>query len=284
MRCAPSTVHRVSIVVLGLVLAAAGDFAALAQTPQNPQPTQTTPPAAKPPAPAPTTGRNRTTTVPPKLTMTVMVTAMDGKTLPDVTVTALGPVEREAQTDPSGLVNFANMAPGTYRMRFEHGEFVTLEKELSLTAGKPLRATVTLSAAPPPPPPPKAEPVAAPPPSAEANGHYPPTTMSILDFIESNYIGGAQVKQSPIACSGSSTSTLVQMKQPLAEHTHADSDEIIYVVAGEGTQKMSGRETTLAAGTFIVVPKGTAHSLTRKGSRPLIFVSTLSGPPCQQAK
>jgi mannose-6-phosphate isomerase-like protein (cupin superfamily) len=196
----------------------------------------------------------------------------------------MGPVEREGQTDPSGLVNFANMTSGTYRVRFEHDDFVTLEKELTLTAGKPLRATVTLSAAPPPPPPPKPEPAAPPPSPAAPNGNYSASTMSIPDFIESNYIGREQVKRSPVGCTGSSTSTLVQMKEPIAEHTHADSDEVIYVVAGEGTHRIDGRETALSAGSFAVVPRGTGHSLTRRGSRPLIFVSTLSGPPCQSGK
>jgi quercetin dioxygenase-like cupin family protein len=77
---------------------------------------------------------------------------------------------------------------------------------------------------------------------------------------------------------------LVQTKDPVAEHTHADADETIYVVAGEGTHKVGGRDAAIEAGTFLVVPRGTPHSLRRSGSRPLIFVSTLSGPPCQAGK
>jgi quercetin dioxygenase-like cupin family protein len=76
----------------------------------------------------------------------------------------------------------------------------------------------------------------------------------------------------------------VQTKEPVAEHTHADADEIIYVVAGEGSHRIGGRDLALAAGSFALVPRGTAHTLTRRGSRPLIFLSTLSGPPCQPAK
>jgi hypothetical protein len=284
MRCALSTAVCFTLSFASFV--GLSESPSIAQTPQTPPaPTQTAPPPEKPPGTAPTIGRSRTAApLPSKLTLTVMVTAMDGKTLSDVVVTALGPVAREGQTDPSGLVNFANMSPGTYRVRFEHDDFVTLEKELSLTTGKPLRATVTLSAAPPPPPPPKVEAVAPPPTPAAPDGNYSPSAMSIPDFIESNYIGSAQVKRSPVGCTGSSTSTLIQIKEPIAEHTHAESDEIIYVVAGEGTHRVGGRESSLSAGSFVVVPRGTAHSLTRRGSRPLIFVSTLSGPPCQAGK
>src|SRR5262245_45746063 len=117
MRCAPSIVCSLALSVL--LVAGSGHSATLAQTPQTPPP-PTQAPTAKP---APTTGRSRTPApLPAKLTLTVMVTAMDGKTLSDVAVTAIGPVEREGQTDPSGLVNFANMTPGTYRVRFEHDD------------------------------------------------------------------------------------------------------------------------------------------------------------------
>ncbi len=211
-----------------------------------------------------------------------MVTALDGRTLPGVAVRATGGVEREAETDPSGLVSFANMPAGTYRLRFDHKEFVPFEKEVALVPGRPLRLNVTLSAAPPPPAP-RTEPL-APPPAPVPDASYSSSTTSIPDFVESNYIGSAPVKRSPVGCGPQSTSTLVQTKDPVAEHTHADADETIYVVAGEGVHRIGGRDTAVSAGTFSVVPRGTPHSLTRRGSRPLIFVSTLAGPPCQAGK
>jgi hypothetical protein len=243
------------------------------------------PQATAPPKPtAPTANKPRQGPPPGKLTLTAMVTAMDGKTLPRVWVKASGPVDREGQTDDSGLVSFQNMTSGTYRLRFEHDDFVTFEKEVSLPVGRPLRVSATLNAAPPPPPPPKPEPAAPPPAPPLPDGSYTPSSIAIPDFIEDNYIGREQVKQSPVGCGGHTTSTLVQTKEPVAEHTHADADEIIYVVAGEGSHRIGGRDLALAAGSFALVPRGTAHTLTRRGSRPLIFLSTLSGPPCQPAK
>jgi Cupin domain/Carboxypeptidase regulatory-like domain len=271
MRCA-------STLIICLALAAGpGEFLATAE---GPQATQT-----PPPKPAGTVGDKPRQASPPasRLSLTAMVTAMDGKTLPGVRVKATGPADREGRTDDSGLVTFQNVAAGTYRLRFEHEEFVTLEKEVSLPAGRPLRVTVTLSAAPPPPPPPKPEPVV---PSAPPvpDGNYSPSFVSIPDFFESNYIGRESVKRSPLGCGPHSSSTLVQTKDAVAEHTHAEADEIIYVVAGEGTHRMGGRDMPLAAGSFVFVPRGDTHTLTRRGSRPLIFLSTLAGPPCQSAK
>lgn len=273
MRCAP-------IVALCLALAVPGPASA-GQTQPPPQTPPAAPPATPAAAPKPKPQAPRQAQPPPAargVALTVMVTALDGKTLPDVLVTATGPVDREASTDPSGLVTLANVVPGTYRLRFEREGFITFEKEVAI-AGKPLRASASLSAAPAPPPePPKPETPAPPP--AVADGNYSANTLSLPDFIENNYIGSAQIKRSPVGCAASSTSTLVQTKEPIADHTHADADETLYIVAGEGTLRVGGRDTPLVAASFAVIPRGTAHTITRRGSRPLIFVSTLSGAPC----
>jgi mannose-6-phosphate isomerase-like protein (cupin superfamily) len=212
-----------------------------------------------------------------------MVTALDGKTLPDVLVKASGPVDREGQTDPSGLVNFQNMSPGTYRVRFEHDEFVTFEKEVSLAAGKPLRVNAALSAAPPPPPPPTPEPV-APSPVAVPDGTYQPSSVAILELLDKNFIGTAPSKRSPLGCTASSTSTFVQTRESSGEHVHSDTDEILYVLSGEATHRIGGKEQAVAAHTFLVIPRGIPHSLTRKGRNPLTMVSIMSGQPCQADK
>jgi mannose-6-phosphate isomerase-like protein (cupin superfamily) len=214
--------------------------------------------------------------------MSVLVTAMDGKTLPETWVKASGPVDREGATDPSGNVSFTNVVPGSYRLRFEHDGFVTLERDITAAAGRPLRVMVSLNAAPPPPPPPKVEPVAPPPaPKAAPAGNYQPSSTDIPDLVEKNFIGGAAVKRSTVGCTASSSSQVIQLRDPMADHAHADQDEVIYVVAGEGSHHVGGRDFQLTGGVFSVVPRGTSHSITRRGRQPLVIISTLSGTPCQ---
>ena len=210
---------------------------------------------------------------------------MDGKPLPEIWVRASGPVDREGSTDPSGTVTFSNVTAGAYRLRFEHDNFVTLERDVAVVAGKPLKASVALNAAPPPPPPPKVEAPPQPPlATAAPTGSYPPMSVDITDFFEKNFIGNAPIKRSPIGCTNSSTSTLVQLRELLADQAHPDADELIYVVAGEGTHKVAGQERQLSGGVFAIVPRGNSHSIVRRGGRPLVIISTLSGPPCQPAQ
>ena len=78
---------------------------------------------------------------PARSTMTITVTDLEGKTLPGVWVKASGPVDREAATDESGMVIFRNMNTGTYRLRFEHDDFVTLERDV-VQAARPLPVNV----------------------------------------------------------------------------------------------------------------------------------------------
>jgi hypothetical protein len=214
--------------------------------------------------------------------MTVLVTNMEGRPLPEIWVKASGPVDREAATDASGTVVFNNVATGSYRLRFQNEHFMTLERDVTVAAGRPLKASVALNAAPPPPPAPKAEP-APPPEPSPANapvGTFQPSAVVIEKLIEADFIGRAASKRAPVGCSASTTSTLFQTNEPVVEHSHADTEETLYVVVGEGTLKMDGRDFPLAASSFVTIPRGTSHSLTRRGSRPLMFVSTLSGQPC----
>jgi mannose-6-phosphate isomerase-like protein (cupin superfamily) len=213
--------------------------------------------------------------------MTVLVTDRQGKALADVEVGVTGPAERDAATDAEGNVVFRNMGAGTYRLRFDHPAFITLEREVSMQAGRALRTTAALNPAPSPPP--KQEPVVPPPPPTPElppQASQPPTVVSIPEVFESNPIGRNPSRTSLVGCAGVATTTLIQVRDPLTEHTHADADEALYVVAGEGIQRVAGRDVPLIPGTLAVVPRGTLHSITRQGPRVLVLLSITSGPPC----
>jgi len=247
------------------------------QTPAPSQPAPQTAPEPKPAAPRPRPAAPAASTA----TGTLTITVTDGGGLPlqGVEVTASGPLDREGTSLASGLVRFLSLRGGEYRLRFSHPKHVLLERDVTMRPGASQSIDVMLSGAPDQPKEAPA-PVPAPSPSSNAPAGEPKTT-AVVDFVERNLISGREaVKEDPMGCTASAKTTLVQIRDPLPERALADTDEVIYVVAGEGTLRLGNRDVSLSASTLAVVPRGTVRAVTRKGRNPLIFVSVLSGPPC----
>jgi mannose-6-phosphate isomerase-like protein (cupin superfamily) len=264
------------ILALCLAMPAAAQTVPPAQpaTPPPSQPTKappaqpTKPRAPRTPAADPAASRG--------LVLTVQVTNTFGQAMDSVRVTAAGPVARDGITDQGGLVRFAGMRPGEYRLRLEKEGLVTLEKDVTLANGKSIAVDATMTDAPKPPPPPP-----APAPSAAPTGPPgEPRVLSLSDFIEKNLIAREPMKQSLVGCSGVLRSVLLQVRDPLAETTDDQLDQTLYVVAGQGTIKLGGRENPLTAATFAVIPRGTPYSLNRRGNTPLIVLLSRANEAC----
>lgn len=264
--------------LLPLLLLGALSGNADAQTPApTTQPAPQPAPAAKPAAPRPRPATASTATG----TLTANITDGGGLPVQGVEVRASGPLDREGTSLAGGIVRFLNLRGGDYRLRFSHPRFVLLERDVTMRPGASQAIDVMLSPAPDAPAP-VAAPAPAPPP-VTANTAPPgePRTVPVVDFIERNFISGRDgMKEDPLGCTASARTLLVQVRDPLPERALPDADEVIYVVAGEGTLRLGNRDVALSATTLSVVPRGTVRGITRKGRNPLIFVSVLSGPPC----
>jgi hypothetical protein len=173
-----------------------------------------------------------------------------------------------------------DLKDGTYRLRCEHEGFITLEREFTVRGGAYSQVDVMLNLAPPPPPKPAPEP--APPAAIPPGGR--PATFSVVDYLDRNLIGREPLKESIVACNPLETVRLLQMREGVAQHVHEGADEVIYVVAGEGTVRMGEAPTPVRAGSLVVVTNGTGHAFERSGKNPLIVVSTLVGAPCDRAE
>ncbi len=223
---------------------------------------------------------------PARVPLDVEITDRAGRPLEGVQVGVVGPVERDAISDASGRVSLTGLGAGTYRLRFSKDAFVTLEREVVITAGvKPPEVVVALTAAPPPPSPPPAPTTAAPTPVPAASSVARPTgdvrTVRVPDFLESNFIGRSEPqKLSVVGCTGFATTRILQVRDPLDNRSNADADETLYVVAGEATVKVGGKDLSLDAGALVTVPRGTTSSIARRGRNPVMLISVLSGPPC----
>jgi hypothetical protein len=208
------------------------------------------------------------------VTFAIRVTDTDGTPLGGVDVTVDGPVKRKVTTE-GGRIALENLPSGAYHFTFERDGFYMSQKDVTGRGSKPIDVTVTMT--PRPKPVPELKPPPPPEPPVE---NASPVLVDLPAFIEKNYVGRAAGKTVQLACSGGGTSTLIQINEPIAQHTHADADEFIYVIAGEGTAHLAGREERLRAGYFLMVPRGTSHafSVTRKG--PLVMLSTRAGEKC----
>lgn len=264
------------VLAVPIVLALAGS--AFGQAPTQPAPAQ---PAPAAPRPRPRPAAPSTATA----TLTITVTDASGSPLADVKVSAIGPLEREGVTTAAGQVRLLGIRAGTYRVRFERDGFHTFEKEVTWRAGTPAPvAEATLSPAPPPPAPPPAPSAPAAPAAPTYVPDLPPgkpSTTSLLDYIERNFISNKEPqKESLIGCSASAQSWLWQIRDPWQGRRHDAAEAMLYVVGGDGTLRLDGRDVQVAAGSFAVVPRDTDYGFTRRGRNPLIILATLSGPPC----
>jgi len=205
-------------------------------------------------------------------TLAIVVSDPTGAPVSAVKVTVDGPAQRSATTE-GGRIAFEHLPSGTYHLRFERDGFETLERDVTARGAKPVDVTVTLVPAPkpvplPPPPPPPAP--------VEAKA----VVIDMPALIEKDYVGRGAEKTTPLACAGGGSATLIQINQPLADQAHADADEFLYVIAGQGSVRLEGREDPLRAGVFVLIPRGVRHTIVPSGRSPLVMLSTRAGDKC----
>lgn len=210
------------------------------------------------------------------VTLAISVSDPAGAPIGDVKVTINGPVSRDARTE-RGRIAIENLPAGSYRLRFEREGFVSLEREVTARGSVPIDVKVTLTPLPSPPPAPVPELPAKPPARALSTA---PVAIDMPSFIEKNYVGRSAGKTSALACAAGGAATLMQVKDPLVEHTHADADEFLYTIAGEGSVRAAGRDQPLRAGVFMMVPRGVPHIIVAVTRSPLVLLSIKAGEHC----
>jgi mannose-6-phosphate isomerase-like protein (cupin superfamily) len=210
----------------------------------------------------------------------IIVRDQNGAPLPGARILVSGSMTREATSLANGTARVAALADGPYRLRFERDGFITLEREVTVKGGQPAIIDVVLNPAPPPPARREPTPTPAPAPALAAPGGQP-TNISIPAFLDKNFIGRDPLKESVLGCTAGGTTRLLQLHDALALHTHANLDEVLYVVAGEGAVRIRDQSTVVSPGTLSVIPRGVPHAIERRGKNPLVVISTLAGAPCQ---
>jgi len=61
-------------------------------------------------------------------------------------------------------------------------------------------------------------------------------------------------------------------------HNHPDSDEILYVIRGEGEQEIADETREITAGEMVFVPEGVEHGTVNTGWEPLLLLAVYAPP------
>lgn len=61
-------------------------------------------------------------------------------------------------------------------------------------------------------------------------------------------------------------------------HTHPNSEEILYILSGEGVQTVADEERSIEPGEMVYIPAGVEHSTMNSSWEPLRFLA-IYGPP-----
>ena len=88
-------------------------------------------------------------------------------------------------------------------------------------------------------------------------------------------------RETLLSCSGNERAAMIQLNEPMPERLYENADAIYYVLGGEGTLMLNGKEMKLGLNGFASVPRGTSHSFSKRGNRLLVLLSVLSGEPCE---
>lgn len=61
-------------------------------------------------------------------------------------------------------------------------------------------------------------------------------------------------------------------------HTHPESDEILYIIRGEGEQEIADETRHISAGEMVFVPEGVEHGTKNTGWEPLLLLAVYAPP------
>ena len=220
--------------------------------------------------------------------MAITVTDASGATIPGVTVASEGPTPRNGETNASGQLNMPGLLAGVYRLRFEGDAVVAFEREVTVRNGQVLAVDVMLSPAKKvaPAPAPAAAVAVAPPPAAAPLGGPSGQlqVLSLVDLAEKELERKQPRRETLVACSVSTRSTLLQLNQDQPQRLYEAAESLLYVIAGEGFVRVNDKETRMVAGSFASIPRATPFVVGKRGRNPVIFLSVLSGEPCDAPK
>jgi mannose-6-phosphate isomerase-like protein (cupin superfamily) len=82
----------------------------------------------------------------------------------------------------------------------------------------------------------------------------------------------------PLSKNATTSTSLIQVREGVKTHYHAQHDEVVYILSGKGVMTVGSERKVIQAGDLIVIKRGTTHSVVNKSPQPLTALSVMSPP------
>jgi len=106
---------------------------------------------------------------------------------------------------------------------------------------------------------------------ASADSSLPDLT-DLQAQLERNPIGpGEELRITKLVESHEMSGLLVQVRGSLPPHFHKLTQEVIYMLRGEGLLQVGADRIPIKAGAVVRIPAGTVHTFTNTGPAPAVF-------------
>ncbi len=86
------------------------------------------------------------------------------------------------------------------------------------------------------------------------------------------------ISQSLLAKNETMSAVLIQLREGVKSHYHAQHDELVYVLQGKGVMTVGDERQVIKAGDFIMLERGKVHSVVNKSAEPLVAISIMAPP------
>jgi mannose-6-phosphate isomerase-like protein (cupin superfamily) len=105
------------------------------------------------------------------------------------------------------------------------------------------------------------------------NSYHPAVEIRARDRAEPfTTKDGSTIRELMHAANQSLAEATLAPGQQTQRHYHADSEELYYLVAGEGMMEIDGERSAVGPGDAILIPPGAWHQITATGGSELRFL------------
>jgi len=116
---------------------------------------------------------------------------------------------------------------------------------------------------------------------AAACGSVPPEGEARIERSlpeQARSLQGGPVARATLHEDEQATVQLIRVAAPIARHRHRQSEELVYLLSGEGVLHLRDGDRALQAGDLVVIPVDTPHGFTPTGPEPAVILSTFVPP------